>query len=651
MFPSFTGSARRPRQVNLSGRSSNPFAATAASRQSPSAQTTQNTVAHAQAERILRYQERLRPPAATTIQRSWRGYRSRREAKGAWRREWDAREEADLAQERLGKAVSWNPTPYNSEAECLNQMKLLVHFASPRERGDLDRLKHFARRYGSAASGSGSACPSDIWIFPLMRLGKLTISMLQQQKPAANLAEIDVLLELLCALATAIPEQLSSYSSQFYGALRIVTLGSMWGSNVATRDQKLLERSVIALLRSVTARTPNAYEGFASQFLRLPDIPMHMLQAFARDLRIEDLTSALNNMLSASPSENLLRNRTREELLWLVAYFLYFYRSTKSNQRRSADASYVTVLSKLISHLSADIALLFDGTANAPLAQANVSAPSTIDVRPSFTPFVRAEISNLVSQDHVSSLLGQAASPEDFISEGSSIDAKRQTSTLAVYALTLLRAFPKRGDEIRMWLYLGSTSRAGAGERSSIPAIKYYFNAASQTSIYKLVKDDPSRAIGLLNPGARRRANEPSIPDRDEQWQIILLFLELYPIVLKVMDDEEFLAGAASTDPSESWTRQSALTLDQVKDLTLFLKNLAFSMYWNASEIAGVEEPENKNSIAEYFSGNLTAFSDHHPDTKTTKPPDAAIAGLPGMTISYMKGSVTGLLRMIYERE
>ncbi|KAL8730191.1 MAG: hypothetical protein Q9181_004754 [Wetmoreana brouardii] len=648
MFPSFTGSARRPRQVNLSGRSSNPFAATAASRQSPSAQTAQNTVAHAQAERVLRLQERLRPPAATTIQRSWRGYRSRKEARNDWRKDWDAREEADLPPEHLEVTNDLAVLPYKKETDCLNQMKLLVHFASPREPGDVDRLKHFARRYRSSAPRFGSACPSDIWISPLMRLGKCTLMMLNQRKPLASLADVDVLLELLCALATAIPEKMSSYSMEYYEALRILTLSRRGGCTADTLGQDPLEKSIVALLRPMTAKTIKAYEGFASQFLRLPDVPLHILEALSHDIRIEELTTALSRLLSAAPPENLLQSRSREELLWLVAYFLYFHRSTESNSRPSADALYVNVLSKLISQLSADIASRIDATANAAAVQTENSSSSLPTSRPPLPPFVRTEILNLISQDHVSSLLAQAGSPEG---EMSSMVAKKQTSALAVYALTLLRSFPRRGVEIRMWLYLGSTSRTDVGQGSSIPAIKYYYNAASQTSIYKLIKDEPKNAISLLNPNARRRANVPTMPDPDEQWQVILLFLELYPIVLKVMDDEEFLAGAEESDPSASWTRQSALTLDQVRDLTVFLKNLAFSMYWNASEIAGVEEPENKSSIAEYFSGNLAAFSDHHPDAKTTKPKDTTIAGLPGMTISYMKESVTGLLRMIYERE
>lgn len=74
-------------------------------------------------------------------------------------------------------------------------------------------------------------------------------------------------------------------------------------------------------------------------------------------------------------------------------------------------------------------------------------------------------------------------------------------------------------------------------------------------------------------------------------------------------------------------------------------------MYWNALEIAGVEEPEDKNSIAAYFSGDLAALSDNHPDGRPVRSQDTTIAGLPWMTLRYMRGMVTGLLRMIYERE
>ncbi|KAL8674393.1 MAG: hypothetical protein Q9168_001185 [Polycauliona sp. 1 TL-2023] len=556
MYPSFTGSARRPRQVNLSGRNINPFAATAAAKQSPSTQTTQHTVAHAQAERMQRYQDRLRPPAARTIQTSWRGYRSRTQTKAVWRQDWDLRELA------LAPAA---PTPYKNEQDCLDQIKLFVHFACPRERTDGDRLILLARRYSTSAQPTGSAALSDAWIFPLLRLAKLTVSMLGPFK-SRSYRDQAVLLELLSTIAATIPQQLASFSIPYFEALRTIASTSEGLYSLQAPNQRQWEDAVIALLRPALPNAEIAYRGFASQILRVAAIPKATLQRISSAFRVRDLALAIDEPVSIPAS----------------------------------------------------------------------TAP--------FPPFVRNELLGLISQEHISGLLAKAVAPADSaISE--------QASELAVYALTLLRAFPRKADEIRMWLYFGSTSSKEANQERSMPAMKYYYNAAYSTSIYKLIKSDPNNTIRLLNPGAIRRANAPALPDRDEQWQVILLFLELYPIVLKVMDDEDFLNGANSTDDTESWTRRSALALEQVRDLTVFLKNLAFSMYWNAPEIAGVEEPENKSSIAAYFGGDVAALSDNHPDGRTVRLQDATIAGLPWMTLSYMRRMVTDLLRMIYERD
>src|SRR5947209_2826235 len=99
MFHSFTGSSRRPRQVNLSGRNTNPFAATTTpTRHTPHSHSTQNTLAIAQQERIARQQERERLGATRTLQRSWRGYHSRKQMNSLWRTEWDG-----VEQTRVGK--------------------------------------------------------------------------------------------------------------------------------------------------------------------------------------------------------------------------------------------------------------------------------------------------------------------------------------------------------------------------------------------------------------------------------------------------------------------------------------------------------------------------------------------------------------------
>jgi ubiquitin-protein ligase E3 C len=84
MFPTFTGSSRKARNVNLSGQKAiNPFTSTS---WAPSAAAgASKTVAHAQAERAQRQQERDRLKAAQRIQRTWRGHRSRRNLRASRR--------------------------------------------------------------------------------------------------------------------------------------------------------------------------------------------------------------------------------------------------------------------------------------------------------------------------------------------------------------------------------------------------------------------------------------------------------------------------------------------------------------------------------------------------------------------------------------
>jgi ubiquitin-protein ligase E3 C len=84
MFPTFTGSSRKGRNVNLSGQKAiNPFTSTSWS--PGGAAGASKTVAHAQAERAQRQQERDRLKAAQRLQKTWRGHRSRRNLRASRR--------------------------------------------------------------------------------------------------------------------------------------------------------------------------------------------------------------------------------------------------------------------------------------------------------------------------------------------------------------------------------------------------------------------------------------------------------------------------------------------------------------------------------------------------------------------------------------
>jgi ubiquitin-protein ligase E3 C len=120
MFQTFSGSSRRPRQVNLSGQNVNPFAVNPFG---ASASGTQKTVAHAQQERQQRQRERERLNASKRIQRVWRGHRVRKELAESRRFSWDS-----VEAQGSGRDVS------------VEQLRLLVAFFDSRRKDDLQRL-------------------------------------------------------------------------------------------------------------------------------------------------------------------------------------------------------------------------------------------------------------------------------------------------------------------------------------------------------------------------------------------------------------------------------------------------------------------------------------------------------------------------------
>ena len=160
MFQTFSGNSRRPRQVNLSGQNTNPFAQ---SSRNPAASGAQKTVAQAQQERLQRQQERERLNASKRIQRTWRGHKSRRDLADSRRRIWD-----ELA---ASEDVS------TQSMRLFQQVQLLVTFFNPRKRDDLARLSSLSSGINAVHYDAFLPCPE---IQPqLARLAKVTLEGLQ----------------------------------------------------------------------------------------------------------------------------------------------------------------------------------------------------------------------------------------------------------------------------------------------------------------------------------------------------------------------------------------------------------------------------------------------------------------------------------------
>lgn len=129
MFSTFTGNSRRPRNVNLSGSTGNPFANTAWSPSVVSNAT--KTVSNAQADREKRQTERNRLKAAAKIQRTWRGHRERRILREQQRSEFDK---------------LYSPSSFvRPDRRRLFAPSLLLSFFSPRRNDDIQRIICYAR--------------------------------------------------------------------------------------------------------------------------------------------------------------------------------------------------------------------------------------------------------------------------------------------------------------------------------------------------------------------------------------------------------------------------------------------------------------------------------------------------------------------------
>ncbi|KAK3073520.1 hypothetical protein LTS18_014424, partial [Coniosporium uncinatum] len=259
MFQSFTGSSKRPRQVNLSGRHSNPFGAPSTG--SPS----HGALASAQQERLQRQKERERLQKAQVLQRVWRGTSSRMQVRRRLREEYDEEERSmirgdvgthspeDLYSpdlDMLDRGQSIRAKPYKSEEQALAQVRRLVRFIGTHNRYDRIRIARCSARM--AASGFFT-WQDEGWPYLLMRLQQ---TILRSLKASLELPEplLSNLTELLRLVRVAIPTKAASDSDQYFDAML----------QVAARfpSPKALEAALLPL-ENLSASTSTVYESFA----------------------------------------------------------------------------------------------------------------------------------------------------------------------------------------------------------------------------------------------------------------------------------------------------------------------------------------------------------------------------------------------------
>ncbi|TVY78442.1 putative E3 ubiquitin protein ligase [Lachnellula suecica] len=628
MFQTFSGNSRRPRQVNLSGQNTNPFLANA---WSPSPSGTQQTVANAQQEREQRQRERERLNASKRIQRAWRGHTVRRDLADSRRKIWDGLNTDQQSSLEVGAG-----------SVLAEQLHLIVTFYSQRRRDDLERLVHLSQRISYAGFETFLARP-DIQT-QLLRLANITLEALQASTPQCP----PTLLQLLVAIINRKPESFPRISRAYYTFLSTLCTKT----DVQNIDRSLVLTAIkIPLIQKVELDTMDdsvldAYAAFALCFLTTPNLAdiLGGLDELAAVVNISLVSAALVRSFS-STSNTQVENDSR---LWLLAHFISLHRL---QQRNSQDPDFLRALSIQLSNSSAEIVGRIDATDPEVLPDSSDNEAQK-DPIPPLPPFIKTELLSLVNKASITGLLNKFNIDYAKASAAGEEDA----SLLASYALTLLRIFPRSGDEIRMWLYLGSmTTSAGV----QITAMKFFWQAMISTNIFALIRADSKAALTILRSQTERKSTLAfsSNVAQDREWRTVLLFLELYTFVLRFMDDEEFLSAPESqfgqaVEPV-SRIRASALPIEDVKRLTIFLKNLAFTSYYHAGELSDEDQQGLDGGLGTYFGtpASNSRFQIQEPEENSKRTAPRPFAGIAGMTFNYVRTIVTGVMRMLYERD
>ena len=655
MFTSFTGNTRKARQVNLGGKKTNPFGPPG------SGAGSQAALDRAQQDRAQRQRERDTLNAAKRIQKVWRGHSARRDVADELRGAWDRVEESNGASHTVA---------YESEDEALAQLQRLLRFASSRSDEDVRRIQHFASRQLETVKKLGITS-SGPWPWAYLRLQRVLLVAMErllQKTSSVQWQQVRASVVVLQFLADQIPAETSQNAEQYYRTLTHVVstfTPILEAHNDGSDISDTVGRAAISPMMRVTGYTLEAYEAFGIHFLTSPilgsDSTSPYLQRFrdslADSINYKLLANALATFSMKTGLQSKAELKSASSRLRLLGNFIYFHRYAHNFDTPEAYAvhkDFVAVVSVLLNSLPANI--LDDGH---PIAE--LSEDGSEEDSEAVSSFLREQVGSLVHQEGIGSLLaGSSQSTE--ASDDEKIDEARQ---LANYALALLRFFPRRGDEIRMWLYIGPSEASGKSTRK-LPAIRYFWEASKRSSVFTTIFKDSRAAIGLLKPKSSNTngSDRPGTSglthhgfwqpaqqqvDRDavttDEWRVILVFLELYTFVLKVTDDEEFFTSGQK-DVYSGQIRDSGLPLNEVKDLTTFLKNLGFTLYFNAVDITSSEENTRSNSTSlNYFNPQLM---DNQAQKEHTEP---SIGGVTGLRIDYVKGLVTGLLRMVYERD
>lgn len=604
--------------MNLSGqRNTNPWAT---SSWSPSTSGASKTVAQAQAERERRQKEREELNAAKRLQRVWRGHKDRQNFKQKCREEYDA--------------LYSQYTDYSPSSRVTSALPLLLVLFDPTRTDDQQRLDLFIQDLVSLGP-----TPTNFDLFSPTawdRLAGLIVKALERH-PGSPLQALSILVDVVRRR----PVSISPILDRYY-RLMSKLFEQSGGREIPVEEQNILTGAVTAPLISSSQGDPilRAYQAFAFSFLTSPDLSVLQRDPaqIANHIDLQVLSqSVIHGYSGRGHVDTLSKNR----LLWFLAHFIALNKATPTSQ----GSNYLEALYLQLSILVDDIRIRYGryGSRGETDDRADDTSEHVHDDGEDTTPlssWVLSQLDFLVDEDGISELLTRftstALSP-DRLSEDASL--------LAGYTLVLLRCFPSHSDDIKMRLFQGDISTIGPAGFTSMPSVKYFWKAASNTDVFISIagtsaQQHPTSVVTLLQPDSVR----------DQEWRTVLLFLELYNFLLRVTDDEDFLPAESQIlseqSPATLRIRSSSLNLAELKPLVKFLKNLSFPLYYNLLDIMpSASRPARLNSLMGIGSRNPGVQEEDE------KAPQSSFAGIIGMDVLSLRSASTSTMRSLYERD
>lgn len=540
----FTGSSRRPRKVNLSGNRSTttPSSSSVTSRNK---NPPSNSLQAAREERAARDAERKRLKAAGIIQRTWRGRVDLERQRREWRVTWDSNFAKGVTDERVPDAISLLLAIVGMGRK--KDRRKWMEEDVIRLSAAIDIIRCWSPLASTSVDNWSKRMRYLMWFFSKLLIGAVDSSVLKDGSLRKSLS-------LLSLLVREIPRLVDR---EYYEALSKFTASKQMKGCI---DE--LVDAVLSPLQSAHGQTlgDDVFRAFSIQYLATPN-----LVAFLGESATKKLLSGVDMHRVVVSFNPTLEHMIMEGRLWLLAHIIYFLRG--GNTVIDSISSYqeypignkecIGFLSHLLSIVAAEVSQRIE-IDNFDMDVSNESDDGLFRIKPNIAakrplpPFIKEQIESLVQQSSIISLLSQTKSSNDDI------------KMLARFALTLLLIFPSRRTDMRFWLCVAQNA-------DGVPVIRCVWNAVNRCDLFKSIQADAVHAVRNLQFPVPESVT--SVPVED-QWDMILLFLEMYSFVLVTGDDHEFLQGKG---------RQ--LPLSEVTCLSTFLKNLSFAMYWWGGEI------------------------------------------------------------------